>query len=470
MRMFFEPEDEDGYAATCELLTGRLAAWSRAQGLAAEPVVVESALDYRHRGTVDGRLGLWQARHVEEFLLDWLPRMLTQLPGEPTADGPAGLRTLLSYLCAMGLDDPRGEPLDVLERAIDAVSPMFAEAMADRTRWGMAKFWATTAAEQGVDIFDQVAMERFTERARRGEVPYDEAALEAIARRHQVTGPPQMARAEPQLPVTLPAEDELRTTATAVPLIGQLAALAEWAGKDGRELTKLGRLKIADARELVATLRTGDRPGSPRSSADLPLLNLVFEWAKKARLVRPAKGRLYAVAKARPVLNDPLALWQRAFEALFELREALIGDRDGYRPTSMLYAVYEDILPDILNTLYSLPIPCPGPGCGNRPTWPTAPATVSAATTPRRSGCGSGQPTPTSTTSWTPWSGSASSLASRAWPTRSFSTCRPCRPRRRCLQGCRRSSPSSSAPRPPTPTHHSARRSCARNSPPARSS
>ncbi|WP_329584606.1 hypothetical protein OG500_30145 [Kitasatospora sp. NBC_01250] len=359
--MFFEPEDEDGYAATCELLTGRLAAWSRAQGLAAEPVVVESALDYRHRGTVDGRLGLWQARHVEEFLLDWLPRMLTQLPGEPTADGPAGLRTLLSYLCAMGLDDPRGEPLDVLERAIDAVSPMFAEAMADRTRWGMAKFWATTAAEQGVDIFDQVAMERFTERARRGEVPYDEAALEAIARRHQVTGPPQMARAEPQLPVTLPAEDELRTTATAVPLIGQLAALAEWAGKDGRELTKLGRLKIADARELVATLRTGDRPGSPRSSADLPLLNLVFEWAKKARLVRPAKGRLYAVAKARPVLNDPLALWQRAFEALFELREALIGDRDGYRPTSMLYAVYEDILPDILNTLYSLPHPMPWP-------------------------------------------------------------------------------------------------------------
>lgn len=67
------------------------------------------------------------------------------------------------------------------------------------------------------------------------------------------------------------------------------------------------------------------------------------------------------MAKARPLIKDPLALWQRAFEAVFELREPLIGDRDGYRPTSMLYEVYEDVLPDILNTLYSLPHPMPWP-------------------------------------------------------------------------------------------------------------
>ncbi|MDH6576198.1 hypothetical protein [Kitasatospora sp. MAP5-34] len=261
----------------------------------------------------------------------------------------------------MRLEDPRGEPLDVLERVIDAVSPGYAEAMADRTRWGMAKFWATTAAEQGVDIFDQRAMNRFTERAQRGQIPYDEAALEAIVRRHRLTGPATMDRAESQLPVTLPSEDELRAAAVAVPLTGQLAALAQWAGKDGRELTKLGRLKLVDARELAGLLSTGDRPGSPRSSTDLPRLNVVFEWAKKARVVRAAKGRLFAVAKAQPLLKDPLALWLRAFEAFFELREALIGDRDGYRPTSMLFAVYEDLLPDILNTLYSIPHPMPWP-------------------------------------------------------------------------------------------------------------
>ncbi|MFJ9448494.1 hypothetical protein ACIRRH_42860 [Kitasatospora sp. NPDC101235] len=361
MRMFFEPDDEDGYASACEQLVRRFARWCEEHGEVGDPTAAESALDYRHRGTIDGRLGLWQARHVEEFLLNWLPRTLTELPGEPPADGPGALRALLRFLDATGLDDPRGEPLDVLERVIDAVSPGYAEAMTDRTRWGMAKFWTTTAAEQGVDIFDQRAMERFIERAQRGQVPYDEAVLEEIVRRHRLTGPAMVDRAEPQLPVTLPSKDELRAAAAAVPLMGQLASLAQWAGKDGRELTKLGRLKLADARELVALLSTGDRPGSPRTSADLPHLNVVFEWAKKARVVRPAKGRLFAVAKAQPLLKDPLALWLRAFEAFFELREALIGDRDGYRPTSMLFAVYEDLLPDILNTLYSIPHPMPWP-------------------------------------------------------------------------------------------------------------
>lgn len=41
----------------------------------------------------------------------------------------------------------------------------FGARMADRTRWGPAKFWTVTAAEQGVDIMDQAAMTRFAERA-----------------------------------------------------------------------------------------------------------------------------------------------------------------------------------------------------------------------------------------------------------------------------------------------------------------
>ncbi|GAA3377925.1 hypothetical protein GCM10020367_55510 [Streptomyces sannanensis] len=362
MRMFFEPDDEDGFAVACEQLAHHVADRSRTQGGdEADPFVVESALEYRHGGTVDGRLGLWQARHVEEFLLDWLPRTLTRLPGEPPTDEPGGLRTLLRYLDATGLADPRGDALDVLERAVDAAAGQFEAAMADRTRWGMAKFWATTAAEQGVDIHDQAAMTRFTERARRDEVPYDHDALDAIMARHLRADRPRTERSEPQLPVTLPDEDELRAQAAEAPPARQLAGLADWAGPEGRELTKRGRLRIADAKELVATLETGDRADSPRTSAELPRLHLVFEWAKKARLVRVAKGRVYAVAKARPLLADPLALWQRAFETVFELREPLLGDVDGYRLTSMLYDVYEDVLPDVLNTLYSLPYPMPWP-------------------------------------------------------------------------------------------------------------
>lgn len=132
-------------------------------------------------------------------------------------------------------------------------------------------------------------------------------------------------------------------------------------GREGRAVTATGRLRMADARELVDVLGTGDRTEGVRSSNDLPRLGLLVEWAKKARLVRVAKGRLYAVAKARPVLADPLQLWLRAFDALFELRQALIGARSGWHIESMLFDIYDEMLEDVLNTLYSLPYPMPWP-------------------------------------------------------------------------------------------------------------
>ncbi|MET7934289.1 hypothetical protein [Streptomyces sp. NPDC005322] len=357
--MLFEPDEEE-FEAAADVLASRVEEWAREHDEAADAFVVQSALDYRHSGTVDGRLGLWQAAHAEGFLLDWLPRTLTVLPGQPVPDGPGSLLALLRYLDAVGLADPRGEGLTALERAVSSAAGGFGARMADRTRWGLAKFWTVTAAELGVDIMDQAAMAQFAERARSGEVPYDRDALDAIMTRQMTAGPAQVERAEPQLPVALPGEDALRERAAAVPLIGQLAGLAGWAGSEGRDLTKTGRLRLADARDLVRALDTGDQADQVRTSAELPRLDLLFAWAKQARLIRVVKGRVYAVAKARPVLADPLALWERAFEAFFELRGPLLGGPDGYG-ASMLFDVYQDVLPDVLNTLYSLPYPMPWP-------------------------------------------------------------------------------------------------------------
>ncbi|MGW3571509.1 hypothetical protein ACWDSL_47845 [Streptomyces sp. NPDC000941] len=370
MRMLFEPDDEE-FEAAAEVLASRAEEWAREYDGPADAFVVQSALDYRHNGTVDGRLGLWRAAHAEGLLLDWLPRTLTVLPGQPVPDGPGSLLALLRYLDAVGLADPRGDGLRALERAVSRAAGEFGARMADRTRWGPAKFWTVTAAEQGVDIMDQAAMTRFAERARCGEVPYDRDVLDAIMTRRMTAGSAQVERAEPQLPVILPEKDVLREQAAAVPLIGQLAGLAGWAGwagwagSEGRDLTKAGRLRLADARDLVRTLATGDQTEQARTSAELPRLNLLFAWAKQARLIRVAKGRVYAVAKARPVLADPLALWERAFEAFFELRGPLLRGPNEYDVPSMLFDVYREVLPDVLNTLYSLPYPMPWPRLRN---------------------------------------------------------------------------------------------------------
>ncbi|MYX25188.1 hypothetical protein GTY75_00615 [Streptomyces sp. SID8381] len=362
MRMRFEPEAEEEFEAACGLLVDRLVRWAGEQGLPVDGFTAEAALDYRHRATADGRLGLWEPRHVEELLLSWLPQQVTELPGEERGDAPDTLRTLLSYLHAAQLADPRGPSLQDSLAAVDRIAEQHRAAMTDRTRWGLAKFWAMTAAEQGVDVQDGAAFQRFADRARRGEVAYDQQALATIMERRlagrALSG---VARAEPQLPVTLPPDDELRRRAEASTTVAQLRGLTEWAGPGGRPVTATGRLRMAEARELVDVLGTGDEIEGVRSSADLPRLGLLVEWAKKARLVRVVKGRLHAVAKARPVLADPLQLWLRAFDACFELRQALIGARSGWHVESMLFDVYEDVLDDVLNTLYSLPYPMPWP-------------------------------------------------------------------------------------------------------------
>ncbi|MCK8437805.1 hypothetical protein G3I77_33840 [Streptomyces sp. D2-8] len=353
---------EEEFEAACGLLVDRLVRWAGEQGLPVDAFMAEAALDYRHRATVDGRLGLWEPRHVEELLLSWLPQQVTELPGEERGDGPGTLRTLLRFLHAVQLADPRGPALDDSLCAVDAAEERYPEAMADRKRWGLAKFWAVTAAEQGVDVMDGAALQRFAERAQRGEIAYDQRTLDEIMDRRlngRVLG--DGVRAEPQLPVVLPPDGELRLLAEASTTVAQLRGLAEWAGREGRVVTATGRLRMADARELVDVLGTGDRTEGVRSSNDLPRLGLLVEWAKKARLVRVAKGRLYAVAKARPVLADPLQLWSRAFDALLELRQALIGARSGWHVESMLFDIYDEMLEDVLNTLYSLPYPMPWP-------------------------------------------------------------------------------------------------------------
>jgi hypothetical protein len=105
----------------------------------------------------------------------------------------------------------------------------------------------------------------------------------------------------------------------------------EWVGA-GRALTQTGRVRLADARELVALLGTGDLGDSPElhrsvsSSAELPRLSAIVAWAKAARLVRVSRGRLVPVKGRAALLDRPLELWARMFEAFPRLGQALCPD------------------------------------------------------------------------------------------------------------------------------------------------
>lgn len=117
-------------------------------------------------------------------------------------------------------------------------------------------------------------------------------------------------------------------------------------------------MTLADARVLVALLETGDvidekigdRVFKTKSSAELPRLNVVVEWAKAAGLVRVVRGRLVPVKKAAALLKDPGRLREAAFAVLGKLGEPLFPT--GYWRSSLVGMEFALVWPALQRRLY----------------------------------------------------------------------------------------------------------------------
>lgn len=361
MRTYYDQDDYEGYEAGQDLLVRRFTTWAAAQSRETDPFAVVSALQFRHT-SVDGRLAYWTAALVRDFLLSYVPRTLSATPDEAVLM-PETLRMFLRYLHETGLADPAGEPLADLEGAVTKATAEFPAAMADERNFGVSKYWVMAAARNGVDRSDLDAVNAFFAEVREGRHSYDAELLDELVARQYLEQP---ERALPQLPVSLPADSELADAAEGSSLVDQLRKLVDWVG-DGRALTSTGNLKLADARELVSLLDTGDvlewdlggEVQRVRSSADLPHLAILFELAKRARIVRVVKGKLVRVAKAAPLVGNALALWTAAFDAL--PGPGLLVKQSGWAPgyAQLLDENLDIVLPDVLNTIYGMPEPIP---------------------------------------------------------------------------------------------------------------
>ncbi|MEU4534481.1 hypothetical protein AB0G15_06430 [Streptosporangium sp. NPDC023825] len=357
MRTLFDPEAVEEFESAKDLLIRRCLAWAGEHGARADEAMLAAALNARHHSR-DGRLACWDARQVRRFLLEWIPRHLAA-EREVLATAPESLLTLLRYLTASGLRDPRGASLVELEAAVAEAAAEYPAALADPARQGVGKFWTQIALDNGVVLDDERAVARFRRDIDAGRIRFDADVLDRLLEAEFAGAGPDDERAFPQCPVALPPAAELAAEAARSEIVRQLAAVSGWVGKDGRPLTKTGNLRLADARELAELLGTGERDLRVRGSAEMPRVSLLLAWAKKTGLVRVRKERLVPVAKAAPLLRDPEALWRRAFEAAFELGTAICAPTSGWSGSSMLVTAFDELLPDVLNTLYSLPAPIP---------------------------------------------------------------------------------------------------------------
>ncbi|HZE42103.1 MAG TPA: hypothetical protein VE172_25180, partial [Stackebrandtia sp.] len=109
---------------------------------------------------------------------------------------------------------------------------------------------------------------------------------------------------------------------------------------------------------LAARLGLPEADAKARSTADLRGISLYVHWAIEARLLRRHSGRLAPLARTAAVVRSPLRLWRAAFEAVSRIGPELCRPPRGEN-RSMLAPIFGDVVPDVLNSLYSLPHPMP---------------------------------------------------------------------------------------------------------------
>ncbi|MFC7648530.1 hypothetical protein ACFQX6_54895 [Streptosporangium lutulentum] len=235
MRTHFEIEESEEYESAKELLLRRCGRWAADHGMRADERMLVAALDSRHLSS-DGRLGYWTPAEVRRLLLEWIPQSVVADPDTLNA-APESLLTLLRYLAASGLRDPRGASIATLEKAVAEAAVDYPAVLADPLQQGVGKFWTLTALDHGVDLSDSGTLAKFQRDVDAGRVRYDAELLDRLVGASLERPPLDQVRAYAQLPVALPPREEFATAAAVSETVRRLAALADWVGADGRALT-----------------------------------------------------------------------------------------------------------------------------------------------------------------------------------------------------------------------------------------
>ncbi|MEU6697256.1 hypothetical protein [Pseudonocardia sp. NPDC046786] len=275
MRMQFGVDEGDAFHERLAELSTGFAAWLDEHELVGEPMSAELLMQYKWLAA-DGDLASWPLEQLTEFLDDWCPHVMAE-HRLPLRLVPLTVVVFVEYLDEQGLlaqASPRPS-------AIRRLCTGFADT-------------------------------------------YDE--LEA--------GPVEPLLAEfesPPDPVRIPSPADRARSAAQAPILRDARLLAQWCGEGGRALTKTGNLRLADARELVELLGTGDevdRPGGTRlvRAGQLPTLTWVLGAAVRAGAVRRDGGRLVAVPRFA-ALDDTTAHEDLVLGARDEGVLTVLGDR-----------------------------------------------------------------------------------------------------------------------------------------------
>lgn len=297
------------------------------------PWTADTLLHYRRY--LDDELARWTVGELGGVLLGLFPAKVV-LEADEIDEVVDGVGAFLSFLDATGRLAPGSDPLPTLLGALEVIGAQLPAAMADSSRFGMAKNIGTAMEADGVDITDDDAVQDWitafnarpeAERRRLTDSGLGLPPLEATTGRLSLPSDIEIP------PVELPSDEELAAMAAAAPAFARLRGFVDYLGI-GRKLTKTGNLTVADGTALARLLGTrdlgpaGDR--RVRTSTDLPEVDLAFAWADEAGLVDIHPPKLVPTRLGIDMARQPLEAWWAAFAGLIELGP--VGFTHGWAP------------------------------------------------------------------------------------------------------------------------------------------
>lgn len=297
-----------------------------------------------HKTThLDAHPARWPAGEVDHLLRSVLPGRALLDADEADAVVET-MRSLLRFLDQAGRLVRGSAPVEVLVAELDGAAPGLAADLGDRRRWAPGKALTRAMLDDGVDLLDDAAVQRWIERFNCGP---------RSARDHVVGPPPD----EPQLelpPRVLPGRAVLAEAARGSALLRQVLDLGRWVG-EARPVTSTGLLPKAAARQACLDLglddeRTVRELEGMASARDVSRLHLLWDMAAHTGVIEVTASRAYGGDDDPPDDDEWLELWADAFNSL-----AILGCSGGQqeRPAVWRDAV-DTALPLLLLGLYAV--------------------------------------------------------------------------------------------------------------------
>jgi hypothetical protein len=288
------------------------------------------------RADYEGRPLRWSPTVVALVLADLAPRKLLLDPDDAAAL-PAVVRAFVRFSAERtGLD---ATFVDEILAAVDKVEPTYRELIGDPAAAGPAKALMAALQARGVDPDDVDAINQALDQAG----PIELRTASPPRRRRRADAPADVTEAAERAPV-----------------LARFGILAAFYG-DGRKLTQTGQPTLADARELVTLLGTGDRMDASvggrvfktKSAAELPELGFTLRWGVAAGALRKEHGWLRATASWTKLERRPLERWTKAADALLSLGPlACYHATNRYRHDEVL----DELAPSIVQLLGRRPL------------------------------------------------------------------------------------------------------------------